>query len=147
MFCTSLKRYSLSQIHIAYCLLSCAEILKFHIPSFALMSPRNGPPDKSNSNRTAKVLAAVPITGILAAAALLSGFSSVIGSETAIAQQQNMTGTNVTAANVTAANVTAANVTAANVTGNQTATGSNQTGAAAATSGGNNNAGTTGGYP
>ena len=101
------------------------------------MSPRNGPPDKSNSNRTAKVLAAVPITGILAAAALLSGFSSVIGSETAIAQQQNMTGTNVTAANVTAANVT----------GNQTATGSNQTGAAAATSGGNNNAGTTGGYP
>ena len=106
------------------------------------MSPRNGPPDKSNRNRTAKVLAAVPITGILAAAALLSGFSSVIGSETAIAQQQNMTGTNVTAANVTAANVTAANVT-----GNQTATGSNQTGAAAATSGGNNNAGTTGGYP
>jgi hypothetical protein len=121
-------------------LLSCAEILKFHISSFALMSPRNGPPDKSNRNRTAKVLAAVPITGILAAAALLSGFSSVIGSETAIAQQQNMTGTNATAANATAANATAANAT-----GNQTATSSNQTGAAA-TSGGSNNAGTAGSY-
>jgi hypothetical protein len=104
------------------------------------MSPRNGPPDKSNRNRTAKVLAAVPITGILAAAALLSGFSSVIGSETAIAQQQNMTGTNATAANATAANATAANAT-----GNQTATSSNQTGAAA-TSGGSNNAGTAGSY-
>jgi hypothetical protein len=94
---------------------------------------------------------AMPIIGILAAAALLSGFSSIIGSETAIAQQQNMTGTNataanVTAANVTAANVTAANVTAANVTGNQTATSSNQTGAAAATSGGSNNAATAGSY-
>jgi hypothetical protein len=74
----------------------------------------------------------MPIIGILAAAALLSGFSSVIGSETAIAQQQNMTGTNATAANAT---------------GNQTATSSNQTGAAAATtSGGSNNAGTAGSY-
>ena len=112
------------------------------------MSPRNGLPDKSNRNRTAKVLAAVPITGILAAAALLSGFSSVIGSETAIAQQQqNMTGTNATAANATAANATAANATTgANATGNQTATSSNQTGAAAATSGGSNNAATAGNY-
>ena len=94
------------------------------------MNLHNGPPDKSNRNRTAKVLAAVPITGILAAAALLSGFLSVIDSETAIAQQQNMT---------------AANATAANATGNQTATSSNQTGAAA-TSGGSNNAGTAGSY-
>ena len=74
---------------------------------------------------------AIPIIGILAAAALLSGFSSIIGSETAIAQQQNMTGTNATAANAT---------------GNQTATSSNQTGAAAATSGGSNNAATAGSY-
>ena len=73
---------------------------------------------------------AMPIIGILAAAALLSGFSSIIGSETAIAQQQNMTGTNATAANAT---------------GNQTATSSNQTGAAA-TSGGSNNAATAGSY-
>ena len=72
----------------------------------------------------------MPIIGILAAAALLSGFSSIIGSETAIAQQQNMTGTNATAANAT---------------GNQTATSSNQTGAAA-TSGGSNNAATAGSY-
>ena len=68
----------------------------------------------------------MPIIGILAAAALLSGFSSIIGSETAIAQQRNMTGTNATA--------------------NQTATSSNQTGAAAATSGGSNNAATAGSY-
>jgi len=75
----------------------------------------------------------MPIIGILAAAALLSGFSSLIGSETAIAQQQNMTGTNAT--------------TAANATGNQTATSSNQTGAAAAaTSGGSNNSATAGSY-
>jgi hypothetical protein len=73
----------------------------------------------------------MPIIGILAAAALLSGFSSIIGSETAIAQQQNVTGTNATAANAT---------------GNQTATSSNQTGAAAATSGGSNNAATAGSY-
>jgi hypothetical protein len=109
------------------------------------MSPRNGPSDKSNSNRTANVIATIPIAGILVAAALLSGFSSMIGSETAIAQQQNMTSTNATAANATAANATAANATAANATaanataanataanatGNQIATGSNQTGAA-----------------
>ena len=74
---------------------------------------------------------AIPIIGILAAAALLSGFSSIIGSETAIAQQLNMTGTNATAANAT---------------GNQTATSSNQTGAAAATSGGSNNSATAGSY-
>jgi hypothetical protein len=86
------------------------------------MSPHNRPLDESNSNRTAKVIAAVPITGILVAAALLSGFLSVIGTETAIAQQQNMTGTNATAGNVTAGNVTAGNVTAGNVTaGNVTA--------------------------
>jgi hypothetical protein len=73
------------------------------------------------------VIATIPIAGILVAAALLSGFSSMIGNETAIAQQQNVTGTNVTAGNVTAGNVTAGNVTAGNVTagnvtGNQTAT-------------------------
>jgi hypothetical protein len=87
-----------------------------------LMSLRNGPPKESNSDRTAKVIAAAPITGMLVATALLSGFLSVIGSETAIAQQQNMTGTNVTAANATAMNATAGNVTAGNVTaGNVTA--------------------------
>jgi hypothetical protein len=145
-----LSMYSLPQIHLAYCLLTYAEIVKFHKPSLALMNLHNGS-DKINNNRTAKATSAIPIVGILVAAALLLGLLSVIGGETAIAQQ-NMTGTNATAANATAANATAANATAANATaanatgattGNQTAAG-NQTGTAA-TTGGNNTAGTAGG--
>jgi hypothetical protein len=145
-----LSMYSLPQIHLAYCLLTYTEIVKFHKPSLALMNLHNGS-DKINNNRTAKATSAIPIAGILVAAALLLGLLSVIGGETAIAQQ-NMTGTNATAANATAANATAANATAANATaanatgattGNQTAAG-NQTGTAA-TTGGNNTAGTAGG--
>src|SRR5215212_9212542 len=130
-----LSTYSLSQIHLAYCLLTYAEIVKFHNPSLALMNLHNGS-DKINNNRTAEATSAIPIAGILVAAALLLGLLSVIGGETAIAQQ-NMTGTNATAANATAANATGA------TTGNQTAAG-NQTGTAA-TTGGNNTAGTAGG--
>jgi hypothetical protein len=130
-----LSMYSLPQIHLAYCLLTYAEIVKFHNPSLALMNLHNGS-DKINNNRTAKATSAIPIAGILVAAALLLGLLSVIGGETAIAQQ-NMTGTNATAANATAANATGA------TTGNQTAAG-NQTGTAA-TTGGNNTAGTAGG--
>jgi hypothetical protein len=137
---------------LAYYLLSCVEIVKFHVPSFASMNPRNGPLDKSNNNRTAKAIAAIPIAGILVAAAFMSGLLSVIGSETAIAQQNvtgtNATATNATATNATATNATATNATATNATGttteNQTATGS-QTGTAI-NAGGNNNAGTTGSY-
>ena len=125
-----LSTYSLSQIHLAYCLLTYAEIVKFHNPSLALMNLHNGS-DKINNNRTAEATSAIPIAGILVAAALLLGLLSVIGGETAIAQQ-NMTGTNATAANATGA-----------TTGNQTAAG-NQTGTAA-TTGGNNTAGTAGG--
>jgi hypothetical protein len=132
---------------LAYYLLSCVEIVKFHVPSSASMNLRNGPLDKSNNNRTAKAIAAIPIAGILVAAAFMSGLLSVIGSETAIAQQ-NVTGTNATATNATATNATATNATATNATGttteNQTATGS-QTGTAT-NAGGNNNAGTTGSY-
>jgi hypothetical protein len=132
---------------LAYYLLSCVEIVKFHVPSFASMNLRNGPLDKSNNNRTAKAIAAIPIAGILVAAAFMSGLLSVIGSETVIAQQ-NVTGTNATATNATATNATATNATATNATGttteNQTATGS-QTGTAT-NAGGNNNAGTTGSY-
>jgi hypothetical protein len=132
---------------LAYYLLSCVEIVKFHVPSFASMNLRNGPLDKSNNNRTAKAIAAIPIAGILVAAAFMSGLLSIIGSETAIAQQ-NVTGTNATATNATATNATATNATATNATGttteNQTATGS-QTGTAT-NAGGNNNAGTTGSY-
>src|SRR5215213_5048789 len=130
-----LSMYSLSQIHLAYCLLTYAEIVKFHNPSLALMNLHNRS-DKINNNRTAKATSAIPIAGILVAAALLLGLLSVIGGETAIAQQ-NMTGTNATAANATADNATGA------TTGNQTAAG-NQTGTAA-TTGGNNTAGTAGG--
>ena len=106
------------------------------------MNLRNGPLDKSNNNRTAKAIAAIPIAGILVAAAFMSGLLSVIGSETAIAQQ-NVTGTNATATNATATNATATNATGT-TTENQTATGS-QTGTAT-NAGGNNNAGTTGSY-
>jgi hypothetical protein len=137
---------------LAYYLLSCVEIVKFHVPSSASMNLRNGPLDKSNNNRTAKAIAAIPIAGILVAAAFMSGLLSVIGSETAIAQQNvtgtNATATNATATNATATNATATNATATNATGttteNQTATGS-QTGTAT-NAGGNNNAGTTGSY-
>src|SRR5215212_12035695 len=68
-------------------------------PPLALMSLHNGS-DKSNSYKTAKATAAIPIAGILVAAALLSGLLSIFGSETAIAQQ-NMTGTNATGMNAT----------------------------------------------
>jgi hypothetical protein len=94
----------LSHIHLAYCLLSRIELVKFHTSSFALMNPLNGP-DKSNNERTAKATSAIPVAGILVAAALLSGLLSIIGSETAIAQQ-NMTYTNATAMNATAMNAT-----------------------------------------
>ena len=63
------------------------------------MNPHNGP-DNTNNTRTAKLIAAIPVAGILAAAALLSGLLSIIGSETAMAQQ-NMTSTNATAMNAT----------------------------------------------
>jgi hypothetical protein len=91
-------------------------MVKFHIPSFALMNLSNRPLDKSSNNITSKAIAAIPIAGILVAAALLLGFLSVIGSETAIAQQQNMTAANATAMNATAMNATAMNATAMNAT-------------------------------
>jgi hypothetical protein len=135
------------------------ERVKFHFLSFAFMSIRNGP-DKNNNNRLGKAKAAIPIAGIVAAAALMSGLLFPIGSEIAIAQQ-NMTGTNATAANATAANATAANATAANATAanataaNATAanaTAANATGAITGNQtnnppmpGSNNTEGTTGG--
>jgi hypothetical protein len=80
------------------------------------MNPRNGPDNTSNNTRTTKATAAIPITGILVAAALLSGLLSVIGSETAIAQL-NMTGTNATGMNATGMNATGMNATGMNATG------------------------------
>jgi membrane protein involved in colicin uptake len=130
------------------------ERVKFHSLSFALMNIRIGP-DKSNNNRLGEAKSAIPIAGIVAAVALMSGLLSPMGSEIAIAQE-NMTGTNATAANATAANATAANATAANATAaNATAanaTAANATGALAGNQtnnlplpGGNNTEGTTGG--
>ena len=98
------------------------------------MNIRNRP-DKNNNNRLGKAKAAIPIAGIVVAAALMSGLLFPIGSEIAIAQQ-NMTGTDATAANATAANATAANATGA-IAGNQTNT--------PPMPGGNNTEGTTGG--
>jgi hypothetical protein len=97
--------------------LSYVERVKFHSLSFALMNIRIGP-DKSNNNRLGEAKSAIPIAGIVAAVALMSGLLSPMGSEIAIAQE-NMTGTNATAANATAANATAANATGA-IAGNQT---------------------------
>jgi uncharacterized protein YjbI with pentapeptide repeats len=89
------------------------------------MNLHNGS-DKSNSNNTAKATTAIPIAGILVAAALLSGLLSIFGSESAIAQQ-NMTGTNATGMNATGMNATGMNATGMNATG-MNATGMNATG-------------------
>jgi hypothetical protein len=80
------------------------------------MNPRNGPDNVSNNTRTTKATAAIYVAGILVAAALLSGLLSVIGSETAIAQQ-NMTSTNATGMNATGMNATGMNATGMNATG------------------------------
>jgi hypothetical protein len=133
MFFTSLTS-NLSIIPLAYCLSSCVELVKFHTRSFALMNPHNGPDNTNNNNnntRTTKVIAAIPIAGILVGAALLSGLLSVISSETAIAEQ-HLTGTNATATNATATNATATNATATNATAtNATATNATATNATA----------------
>src|SRR5215213_3880958 len=127
------SRYNLSHIDIAYCLLSCVEIVKCHDSLFALLNLCNGP-DKSSNNRKSKAKVGIPIAAILVASALMSGLLSVIGSETALAQQQNMTGTNATAMNATAMNATAMNATAMNATAmNATAMNATMTGTGNAT--------------
>src|SRR5215213_8503218 len=58
------------------------------------MNSDNRRKDKSNNNRTAKAITAMPIAGIVVAASLmLSGLALISSSyQPAIAQQQNMTG-------------------------------------------------------
>ena len=57
------------------------------------MNPDNRRKDKSNNNRTAKAISAMPIAGIVVAASLLlSGLALISSYQPAIAQQQNMTG-------------------------------------------------------
>jgi hypothetical protein len=130
------------------------ETVKFHFLSFALMNicMRNRSGGKCINNRAVKAKAAMPIAGILAAAALMSGLLFLVGSETAIAQQ-NMTATNATttAGNATgmtaAGNQTAGNATGMTAAGNQTA--GNATGMTAAgnqtDTGNQTSTGTTGG--
>ncbi len=93
-----------------------AGILKCHNPSSALMNLYNGA-DKNNTDRKSKAKAAMPIAGILVASTLKTGLLFVIGSDIAIAQQQNMTGTNATSMNATSMNATGTNATSMNATG------------------------------
>ena len=55
------------------------------------MNPHSGI-DVNNNRRTKAIAAAIPIAGIVIAAALLSGLSLINSYQPAIAQQQNMTG-------------------------------------------------------
>lgn len=55
------------------------------------MNPDNRRDKRSNNNRTAKAIAAMPIAGIVVAASLLSGLS-LVGSYYPALAQQNMTG-------------------------------------------------------
>jgi hypothetical protein len=91
------------------------------------MNPCNGL-DKSSNNRKGKAKVGISIAAILVASALMSGLLSVIGSETALAQEQNMTSTNATAMNATAMNATAMNATAMNATMTGTGNATNATG-------------------
>ena len=55
------------------------------------MNPHSGI-DVNNNRRTKAIAAAIPIAGIVIAAALLSGLSLINSYQPSIAQQQNMTG-------------------------------------------------------
>ena len=55
------------------------------------MNPHSGI-DNNNNRRTKAIAAAIPMAGIVIAAALLSGLSLINSYQPAIAQQQNMTG-------------------------------------------------------
>jgi hypothetical protein len=56
------------------------------------MNPHSGIDVNNNNRRTKAIAAAIPIAGIVIAAALLSGLSLINSYQPAIAQQQNMTG-------------------------------------------------------
>ena len=56
------------------------------------MNPHSGINDNNKKDRTKAIAAAIPLAGILVAAALLSGLSMISNYQPAIAQQQNMTG-------------------------------------------------------
>jgi hypothetical protein len=56
------------------------------------MNPHSGIDVNNNNRRTKAIAAAIPMAGIVIAAALLSGLSLINSYQPAIAQQQNMTG-------------------------------------------------------
>ena len=56
------------------------------------MNPHSGIDVHNNNRRTKAIAAAIPMAGIVIAAALLSGLSLINSYQPAIAQQQNMTG-------------------------------------------------------
>jgi hypothetical protein len=119
-------------------LVSYMEKVKFHFLSFGIMNIRiRNKSDKCNNNRAVKAKAAMPIAGILAAAALMAGLLSPIGIERAIAQE-NMTATDAMTTAGGATNATmagAANATNATMAGAANATGEAAAGAANATGG------------
>jgi hypothetical protein len=128
-------------------LISYIETVKFHFLSFGIMNIRNKS-DKCNNNRAVKAKAAMPIAGIFAATALMSGLLFLISSETALAQE-DMMATNATTAAGNATNATmagaaaggaalaggAANATNATMAGAANATNATMAGAANATEG------------
>jgi len=73
-------------------------MVMFHIMPPNSMSRDNRIDKSHNTGTKAIVTAALPMAGIIIASALLSGLLSLFGTYTqpAIAQQQNMTGTNAT---------------------------------------------------
>jgi hypothetical protein len=83
------------------------------------MNPHSGINDNNKKDRTKAIAAAIPMAGILVAAALLSGLPLVNNYQPAIAQQLNMTGAG--------GNATTAGGNATTAGGNATTAGGNQT--------------------
>jgi hypothetical protein len=80
------------------------------------MNPHSGINVNNNNRRTKAIAAAIPMAGIVIAAALLSGLSLINSYQPAIAQQQNMTG-------AAGGNATTAGGNATTAGGNATTTG------------------------
>jgi hypothetical protein len=80
------------------------------------MNPHSGIDVNNNNRRTKAIAAAIPMAGIVIAAALLSGLSLINSYQPAIAQQQNMTG-------AAGGNATTAGGNATTAGGNATTTG------------------------
>jgi hypothetical protein len=88
------------------------------------MNPHSGIDVNNNNRRTKAIAAAIPMAGIVIAAALLSGLSLINSYQPAIAQQQNMTG-------AAGGNATTAGGNATTAGGNATTAGGNATTGAA----------------